>query len=231
MPSVIGSMDMWQRIYAAKSEETAQKYLYYSGIFLFLVLLTFSYIGIFFRNSNFLKGVKPELISATIINGIPHIWLPILLIGLLAALMSTADSMLMVLSATWTHDIYKPWKKVQDEKKLLKMGKNSILVIGIIPVFLAWGLPNFMQLLGNALSSLAILTPAILGGLYLRKPKPKAAYLSIKIGFIIMIVAIFLSFFLANSEVVYMAQVFAFIIAVIVFITIQKKNESQINKP
>lgn len=222
MPSLIGSMDLWQRIYAAKSEKTAQKFLFYSGILLFCILLLFSFIGTIFRNSNFLANIRPDLIPSKIISAIPSFWAPILLIGLLAALMSTGDSMLMVLSATWTHDIYKSWRKVEDKNALLRMGRMSIVLFGLLSAWLAWSFQNFVQLLGTALSSLAILTPAIFGGLYCTRPKHKAAFWSILTGFSIMILAIALSFLFKKTEFTTLAQVFAFITSLIVFIVIKK---------
>lgn len=221
VPSVIGSMDLWQRIYAAKSKKTAQRFLFRSGILLFFVLLLFSFIGIIFRNSDVLAGISPELISAKIISTIPSDWAPILLIGLLAAFMSTGDSMLMVLSATWTHDIYKPWKKVKDDE-LLKMGRVAIVLFGLLSAGLAWAFQDFVRLLGTALSSLAILTPAIFGGLYSTIPKPKAAFWSILSGFSVMILSIFLSFLLKSTAIVTLAQIFAFIVSLVVFIAIKK---------
>lgn len=222
IPSITGSMDLWQRIYAAKSKKSAQRFLFMSGILLFFVLLGFSFIGIVFRNSDVLAGINPELIPAKIISIVPSIWAPILLIGLLAALMSTGDSMLMVLSATWTHDIYKPWKKVKDDDALLLTGRVAIVLFGLLSAGLALAFQDFVRLLGTALSSLAILTPAVFGGLYSRIPRRKAAFWSIVTGFSIMILAIFLSFLLKSGAIVTLAQIFAFVVSLVMFMAIKK---------
>lgn len=222
MPSIIGSMDLWQRIYAADSQKTAQRFLFCSGLFLFITLLAFCFIGIIFRSSGLLSGVSPEQIPAAILSIIPPVWLPILFIGFLAALMSTGDSMLIVLSATWTHDIYKPWKKVTDENKLLKMGRISIVLFGVGAAGLALLFRDFVQLLGTALSSLAILTPAIIGGLYSDKPKQKAAYWSILTGFGIIVLAAIISLALKQTELATLAQILAFVASLLVYLIMRK---------
>ena len=128
----------------------------------------------------------------------------------------------MVLSATWTHDIYKQLKNVKDGDVLLKIGRYAIVVFGLLGALLALAFQDFVRLLGTALSSLAILTPAIFGGLYSKIPKKKAAFCSIVTGFSIMILAIILSIFLKSSAIVTLAQIFAFIVSIIVFIAIKK---------
>ena len=222
MPSIIGSMDLWQRIYASKSEKTAKEFLFLSGIFLFVILFLFSIIGILSRANPHIQDIAPSLIPIEIISQLPKIWLAIAIVGVLSALMSTVDSMLIVLSAIFTHDIIKYWKGVKDSKILLKTGRVSLVAFGLLSLFLAILLPNFVQLLGNALSSLAILTPAIIGGLFTKNLNKKAGFLSISSGFFIIVLTLIFTLILKSPSLLFVGQILAFIVSGGIFLLIRK---------
>ena len=79
----------------------------------------------------------------------------ILLSAIIAASMSTADSQLLVASASFTSDIYKPLiRKNASEKETLWVGRGVVIVIAIVAFFIAnskgEGAQAIMDLVSNA---------------------------------------------------------------------------------
>ena len=63
----------------------------------------------------------------------------IVLSGILACTMSTADSQLLAASSSVTNDILRKVFKIEaDEKKLLLISRISLVIIAVIGIFLAW---------------------------------------------------------------------------------------------
>ncbi len=98
-------------------------------------------------------GVIPQLTTAgsaeTIIVSIAHhlstygffpaLIAGLILSGIMASTMSTADSQLLAASSSVSQDILTGFFGVKlDDKKLLKVARASLLVIAVIGVFLAW---------------------------------------------------------------------------------------------
>ena len=73
-----------------------------------------------------------------------HGWLPaivagIILSGILAATMSTADSQLLAASSSVSENIFHRFLKLDiDEKKMMILARMSLLIIGVIGIGIAW---------------------------------------------------------------------------------------------
>lgn len=84
--------------------------------------------------------------------------------GLLAVIMSTADSYLNVAGVTFVHDFLKPlMSKPLDKDKELRLTKIFTLVIGLIAIFIALKMQSIMELI---LSFVGIWGPVIVVPLY-----------------------------------------------------------------
>lgn len=95
-----------------------------------------------------------------------------LLAAILAAIMSTISSQLIVTSSSLTEDFYKLFRKespTEDRRKeFLLVGRLSVLVVAIVAIFLAWT-PNdtILNLVGNAWAGFgAAFGPLVLLSLY-----------------------------------------------------------------
>lgn len=78
------------------------------------------------------------------------------LCGILAAIMSTADSQLLVCASSVSKDIYKNILKPQsDDKKVLKVSRITVIVVAILAFLIAWN-PNssIMNLVSDAWAGL-----------------------------------------------------------------------------
>ena len=96
----------------------------------------------------------------------------LLLCGILAAIMSTADSQLLVSSSAVANDLFKGvfFKKLKD-KQVLFIARATVFVVAIIAIMIAWN-PNssIMNLVSDAWAGLgSAFGPAILMSLYWKR--------------------------------------------------------------
>ena len=102
------------------------------------MLTGFAGIAYFAKNGPELKNpetvfiVLGEILFHPIITGF-------LISAILAAIMSTISSQLLVTSSSLTEDIYKSFvKRTATDKELVFFGRLSVLIVAIIALFLSW---------------------------------------------------------------------------------------------
>ena len=124
-----------------------------------------------------------------------EVYLPIVaglfLCGILAAIMSTADSQLLVTASSMSEDIYKGIiKRDATEEKVMKMSKYTVLAVAVIAYFIAWD-PNssIMGLVSNAWAGLgAAFGPTVLMSLFWRRCNLQGAVAGILSGGLTVII-------------------------------------------
>lgn len=131
----------WQRIFAAKDEKTATRGISL-GVLLSGLILCFSFlIGIIAR-SYLSPETSPDLVFTEAINTVfPAAIGGLIVVGLAAALMSGADSFIMMGSASITRDIYQRYLRPNESKKrMLRVCRWSVVLISLIGLIVAlWG--------------------------------------------------------------------------------------------
>ena len=94
------------------------------------------------------------------------------LCGILAAIMSTADSQLLVTASSMSEDIYKGIiKKNATEENVMKMSRYTVIGVAVLAYLIAWD-PNssIMGLVSNAWAGLgAAFGPTVLMSLFWRR--------------------------------------------------------------
>ena len=156
-----------QRLFTSKSMKTMKKSFLLSGtivniqfaLFIFIGLLLFiKYDGAAFPDSN-------AVMIDFIINNIPVGIFGLILAAILAATMSSIDSLLNSMSAVFINDIYAPLKKVDASKVDLKASQKITIVFGIlIMLFTYFGLNgNTSALLTMMGAYCSYITGSILG--------------------------------------------------------------------
>ena len=96
----------------------------------------------------------------------------IFLCGILAAIMSTADSQLLVTASSVSKDIYKGiLRKDANEKNVLKMSRTTVIGVSVLAFIIAWNPDNsIMGLVSNAWAGLgAAFGPIVLMSLFWRR--------------------------------------------------------------
>ncbi len=189
--SVIASPDLWVRAYAGKDSATVKKSMILSS---FMVL---AFMGMAVLLGIAGKVLIPESSSNEIIPNLLVKFVPTGLFGLMmagffAAIMSSADTVLLVLSMTAVRDIYQ--KKINpqaSDELLLKLSRNLIIIFGLIGLGVALVIFNIAHLSLQAVSFYACLIPVIVAGFYGKRRNERGAYWSIVLGFIATVIGLF----------------------------------------
>jgi Na+/proline symporter len=169
LPSFIVRYDMWQRIIAAKNTKTAQKMLKFlaGGIVLFFAIFTF--LGMYIQSQYHLSSSEMDNALFMLLSSHSYFY-AIIFVCILAAVLSSADTMLNVASLSFSKFCFKKdWKKIsattpETTQEHISLKRKMIIVtigIGIISVVVGYLLQDIVSLLIGAVSALTVLFPVI----------------------------------------------------------------------
>lgn len=109
----------------------------------------------------------------------------IFLCGILAAIMSTADSQLLVTASAASEDLYHQFvKKDADSKEILRVGRFTVIIVSVIAFVIAWNPDSsIMGLVSNAWAGLgAAFGPTVVMSLFWRRTNLAGAVAGIVSG-------------------------------------------------
>jgi len=188
-PLILTSADAWQRVYAAFDEKTAKLAFYWSGFLKVIVIGAAIVIGLLayhiVPNAD-ADGAMFELMTTILPTGL----LGLGLASILAIIMSTVDTGIMVGSATITKDFFLVKKPQATEKEKLKVGRISAFLFGLVGLLLAYVFQSIIALAVVSVQVLLIFAPALLGGLIWNIKNEKAAFWSILLGFVATLIVL-----------------------------------------
>ncbi|MBI4170461.1 MAG: sodium:solute symporter family protein [Candidatus Aenigmarchaeota archaeon] len=222
IPLILVSMDMWQRIYAAESEKTAKRVFQLGALVLIPFALIPTVLGMI--GAVALPSADPDtIVFALMTTFLPTGLLGIGLAGILAVIMSTLDSMLMVGTATLTKDFYKTLaKKNARDEDMLKMARIFTVIFGLLGLATAFLYPDILQLVLTGSFILVILIPALLGGFFWQRANSTAAFWSTLIGFVVLLMAL-----PSQPRTAFIPSVIAAVIVFVVLSYTTKHSESE----
>jgi SSS family solute:Na+ symporter len=183
-------MTLYQRIYASKNTQTAQRGWFIAGLFEYpLMAFTGVILGLLARvafENNMLAGydastMDPEMgLPLLLKTMLPVGFLGIVLSAYFSAIMSTADSCLMASSGNVLTDVFKFAGKARSN---LLVSQFITLVLGAVALLLALKMTNVLDLMLHSYSFMVsgLIVP-VLAGLFVQQPKPVAALLAMLSG-------------------------------------------------
>ena len=193
---------MWIRMYSISNEKI------FKALPLFLTLITIMYIGPLLAG-NAAKYMYPDgvfsdnLLIVMIMEKMPIIMTAIIMCGIAAASLSTANSQIHAISAVYTIDIHKRYIRPKSrERDMLKVARWSVLVISIVAYLLMIVFRvNIIQMGTFSLSgTMQIFIPTV-GALVWKRSNSRAAILGIWLGVLILVIG----FFVLSAPAVYAA--------------------------
>jgi solute:Na+ symporter, SSS family len=192
--SVFVTMELWQRIYASSSGRAARWAL---GISILLIVAFYAVSTLLGLCAKILLPSldnKDHALFALMKTYLPAGWLGLGLAGFIAVFLSTLNSMIMVASATLTKDLWFNWtpEKNRNSRNILIVGRLATFLCGTLGLLIALALPDLVALSVNGMFMLLILLPAVIGGLFLKRPTACAASCSVIGG--IAVTLLFLTF-------------------------------------
>ncbi len=171
--------DVYQRLFAAKDTKTAYK----SAILACVILLVICFFPVVLGMAG--RVLFPELeVSSLVVPTIIRTMLPPVFSGftlaaIIAAVVSTADSILTAATSHVVNDIYVRYickDNVEDpaiQKKLLNISRIMTLVIGVISVVVALAIPSVLMVLNSSytLFTAGVFSPVVAGLLWKKATK------------------------------------------------------------
>jgi solute:Na+ symporter, SSS family len=182
MYTLIGQ-DFYQRLFAARDENTARRAAILAGLLLILFAVFPVITGMAARA---LFGVEIEAAQAIpklIVEVLPDFAAAIVIAAIIGAIMSTADSLLMAGTSHVTNDLY---AKVinpdadMDGRRLLAMSRVVTVIIGVLALWMALAFEAIIGLLlmSYTLYAAGVFIPVVLG-LYWRRGNAAGAVAAI----------------------------------------------------
>ena len=221
---LMGDANMYQRIFSAQDGGSAKKAVFFWIIGVIVLESAISMLGLVGAVAA-TKGIIPDLVATEIPNlstltpetilearqagsesvipaiarygGMPIVLGLLLVSTMMAIIVSTADSFLLIPSTNLTRDIYSRYiNQSADEKRILLISRILVLVLGLIAFLLV---SQFKTVLGAAFTAYNIygtsITPALLATFLWKRATSQGAIASIITG---TAVTLIWTFFLPN---------------------------------
>ena len=159
-------MDSFTRCIAAKDARTARRGTIYAAVAVLVIAGASTYLGM----SG--KLLLPELqtsnnvLAELVVKLLPHGVKGLILVGILSAIMSTADISVLTASASLTKDIYQRFLNPRaSDKSLMRMGFICSLLVGAMGAVFGWFNQDIMNILliTFTINSAGLFLPTICG--------------------------------------------------------------------
>ncbi len=175
------AMDSYSRSFAAKSERAARNGALLAVIFMLPIALAATWIGMsaavmFPEDAN-----SGGILTRFLLEGLPVGLKGLVLVGVLAAVMSSADICILTSSANYTRDIHQRFLQPDiSERSMLKLSILASAVLGVIATLMAWKMQDIIGVLqlGFTINSAALFLPTM-AAMFWRRADPTAAFWSI----------------------------------------------------
>lgn len=174
--------DVYQRLFAAKDTKTA----YRSAVLSCLILLVICFFPVLlgmtaralFPGMTVTSMAVPTIIRATL----PPVFSGFTLAAIVAAVVSTADSILTAATSHVVNDLYMRYLCKDDpedpsvQKRLLNLSRVMTLVVGVVSVVIALAIPSVLALLNYSytLFTAGVFAPVVAGLLWKKATKAGA---------------------------------------------------------
>ena len=188
--SFFTSMDSYTRCIAARDAKTARTGTIYAAVLVFIIAGASTFLGM--AGKLILPNLESSnnVIAALVVELFPHGLKGLVLIGVLSAIMSTADISVLTGSASLTKDIYQRYINPNvSEKTLLHVGLGASLLVGVLGAIFGWFTQDIMNILliTFTINSAGLFLPTI-GAFFWKKSCSAGAFASMLSATVIAVV-------------------------------------------
>lgn len=220
----IVQMELWMRVYSSTDENQAKRSFYWSSIivvpfYLFALVLGLIAYSLYPRNAD-----ADSIVFRMMGDYLPTGLLGIGVAAVLAVILSTANTMTLVIGATLYRDIL--GRSVGEEKRELAFSRICTAGAGIVGAALAFSIPSIVQQILNAFFLIAILVPPLIGAGFWKRSTEGAATSSLALGFITTIAYLFI-----NPLEAYIPGIVVSVISFVTLTLLTKHSVGEINDP
>jgi SSS family solute:Na+ symporter len=204
------------RALASKTTRISGNGFILAGLFSVVWFMVMISLGVVGRNIVPTVGDEDKVLLNLVKSIMPPEGYMLLLVILVSVVMSSLDSLLNAGAVAFAEDIVKPFVKLTD-RSALNVGRWATVVIAAIAAAGAVFVPSIIAglLICYTIWASAIL-PALIIGLWAKRPRPLAAIMSMSVGILVaMIAIIFLFVFPGEIEVIIIPGLGAAVLAYI----------------
>lgn len=188
--------EMWQRVAAARSVKDIKKGFIFSWVFLTLFFIPEVIIGLSARASGAITD--PSNLFYNILSASAPAWfLPFIIVGLLAAFMSTLDSSLFAISSQLGKYGFIVKKREHEEKDLeqsyprtARNTRTAIFIVTILALVASLGFADFLSAVFGLISLLTVISVAVLSS-FILKMSSNETFVVILVGMAVFISMLF----------------------------------------
>lgn len=231
MYTLIGQ-DFYQRLFSAKSPAIARSGAVLSGLFLVLLSFVPALAGMF----ALALSSDPQALLANPKNAVPQLLFTMLGSGLgaifiaaiLAAVMSTADSLLSSATAHVVKDFYQGTINPNaSDQSLLRLSRITTIVVGVLALIVALNVKSIIGLLiySYDIYTAGVFVPFILG-LYWKRATKEGALAGLVSGMVVVLLAITKTIEFAQQEYMYVSGALASLVVMIAVSLMTKPQPS-----
>ncbi|HUW11921.1 MAG TPA: sodium:solute symporter family protein [Anaerolineae bacterium] len=174
------SMEMWMRVYAATTQSKARTAFIWSA----LAVIPFYALPLFLglaATRIIPSGGNPDRVLFELMTSyVPPVFLGICVAGVLSVVISSANTMIVVVSAVIYRDIL--GRKAGVEALELRWSRIITFSVGLAGCLFALAVPDIVQLVINAFFVVGMLTPALVGVVLWRRATGAGAFVSLVLG-------------------------------------------------
>jgi SSS family solute:Na+ symporter/sodium/proline symporter len=188
----LGNANMYQRFFSAKNEKEAKKSVI--GWVLGVIILGIAIQSLAVIGSSMFKGLSTtesgKIILLVAHKGVPLVIGCILLASIIAIIVSTANSFLLVPATNVMRDVVQRFIKPGISDKAMVLGTRvTLIILGILSYLLIGFFPRILQAAYAAYTIYgAGLTPALIATFFWKRATVKAGVISISAGMSVTIV-------------------------------------------
>ena len=146
---VLAAQVYWQRCFAAKDARTARNAMLISGVLVIIMVTLTAFVGMTAKALN--PDLEPALAMPWLMMNYVPLWaVAVVYAMVLAAAMSSADSMLNACAVIVVNDVIRPFKADTPDHLLVTWTKRATIIIGIFAGLLALYADSIIGLFSKA---------------------------------------------------------------------------------
>jgi SSS family solute:Na+ symporter len=162
--SFFTAMDSYTRTFAARSTRAARRGALLAVVFMLPIGLAATWMGM--TTAVLFPGIENsnDALTTFVVMLFPAGLKGLMLVGILAAIMSSADICILTASANVTRDVYQRYLDPDmSQQRMMRIGMLASLGVGLLAALLAWKMQDVLDilLLAFTLNSAALILPTI----------------------------------------------------------------------
>lgn len=179
--------ELWMKIFASRSSGEARKVFVWASLLVVPFYVFAIMLGFAAHASQPADQSAESTVLKTFFDAMPSSLVGMAIASVLSVILSTANTLVLVVSATVLRDLL---GNDPNNEANLKLSRGLSFVAGVVGAGMAFWTGNLVQLLLNTFYGLLALAAALVGGVFWKRATASGAFWSIVSGFTVTLAAL-----------------------------------------